>query len=114
MRSAGTSRDDREQKPLARFGEHRHRAADVGVALRRRGAARLELALDVEPQDVHEILSVGDDAERLMRSAVFQLAHDELRRVDADRRQLAHRAVGLSRRTPEACCPSRSRAAPWR
>src|SRR5690348_1972575 len=40
-------------------------------------AARVELTLHVQPQDVHEILRVGDDAECLMRAAILELAHDE-------------------------------------
>src|SRR5437764_1294680 len=42
------------------------------------GLAAIELALGVEPQDVHEVLRVRDDAERLVRAAVLELAHDEL------------------------------------
>src|SRR3569623_2422014 len=68
---------------------------------RRRGfapldrATRIEVALDVELEDVHEVLRVGDDTERLMRAAVLQLADHELGRVDTDRCQLAKAAVGL-------------------
>ena len=47
---------------------------------------------DRRPQDVHEVLRVRHHAERLVRAAVLELAHDELRRVDADRRQLAQRS----------------------
>jgi hypothetical protein len=43
------------------------------------GGARSDLALDVEPENVHEILGIRDYAERLMSSPVLELAHDKLR-----------------------------------
>ena len=38
----------------------------------------VELPLDVQSENMHEVLGIRDDAERLMGSAVLQLAHDEL------------------------------------
>src|SRR5688500_991434 len=54
-----------------------------------------ELALHVDPENVHEILRARHYAERLVSAAILELAHYELRRVDADRRQLAKSPVGL-------------------
>jgi hypothetical protein len=61
---------------------------------------------ELELQQPHEILCVGHDAERLVRASVLQLGDQELRLIDADRRDLTDRPSG-PRRTWAACSPRR-------
>src|SRR5688500_2530639 len=73
-----------------------------GLAARALGRIPVgQLALDVQPENVHEILSVGHYAESLVCSAILELAHHELRRVHADRRQLTHRSVSTAHESGE-------------
>src|SRR5690242_12804587 len=89
--TAGTGRSSRSRtaRPAARRLRRVLPTPAHDPALAENGRRRLRLlpSLHVESQHVHEVLGVGHDAVRLMRPPVPQLVHDELRLIDAYRRQ---------------------------